>query len=136
MQNCFGIALRSNVGNLEAMKSACIASMYHICGYHDFRKPADTWCQYQNDKQDNTNHNKSKGDLPTDARRAILPSYQSFCKFEMLARCLHGKTQNASKSFNGMIWNRVPKATHVGLDVLSVGVFDAVTHLHNGKKLL
>ena len=45
MQNYFGIALRSNVGNLAAMKSACMASIYHICGYHDiYPKSADTWC--------------------------------------------------------------------------------------------
>ena len=29
MQNYFGIALRSNVGNLAAMKSTCMALMYH-----------------------------------------------------------------------------------------------------------
>ena len=36
----------------------------------------------------------------------------------MLKKCLHGKIQNANESFNEMIWNRVLKATHVGLDVL------------------
>ena len=35
MQNYFGISLLSNLGNLAAMKSACMASMYHFCGYHD-----------------------------------------------------------------------------------------------------
>ena len=68
MQNYFGIFLRSNLGNLSAtMKSACMASMYHICGYHDnCPKSAHTWCQYQNYKQDNTNYYRSKGDLPID----------------------------------------------------------------------
>ena len=33
MQNCFDIALCSNVGNLAAMKPACMASTYHICGH-------------------------------------------------------------------------------------------------------
>ena len=33
-----------------------------------------------------------------------------------------------------MIWNRVPKATHVGLDVLYVGVYDAIAHFNNGEK--
>ena len=33
-----------------------------------------------------------------------------------------------------MIWSRVPKATHVGLDVLSVGVYDAISHFSNGEK--
>ena len=35
MQNYFGIALRSNVGNLAAIKLSCMASMRHICGYQD-----------------------------------------------------------------------------------------------------
>ena len=57
MQNYFGIALRSNVGNLAAMTSACMALIYHICGYHgNCPKFADTWCQYQKIKQDNTNY--------------------------------------------------------------------------------
>ena len=33
MQNYFGIDLGSNVGNFAAMKSACLASIYHISGY-------------------------------------------------------------------------------------------------------
>ena len=48
--------------------------------------------------------------------------------------CLHGKTQNANESLNGIIWNRVTKATHVGLDVFSVGVYDAISHFNNGVK--
>ena len=35
IQNYFGIALRSNVGNPEAMKLTCMALIYHICGYHN-----------------------------------------------------------------------------------------------------
>ena len=63
VENYFGIALRSKVGNLVAMKSARMAWMYHICGYQDTSpKSEDTWCQYQNDKQDNTNYYKSKDD--------------------------------------------------------------------------
>ena len=60
----------------------------------------------------------------------------------MLNKCLYGKTQNANESFNGMIWNRVLKATHVGIDVLSVGVYNAIAnaiaiaiaHFNNGEK--
>ena len=33
-----------------------MALIYHICGYHgNCPKSADTWCQYQKDKQDNIN---------------------------------------------------------------------------------
>ena len=33
-----------------------------------------------------------------------------------------------------MIWNRVIKATHVGLDILSVGVYDAMARFNIGEK--
>ena len=57
MKNYYGIALRSSLSNLVAMKSACMTSIYHICGYHDNRpESADAWCQYQKDKQDNTHY--------------------------------------------------------------------------------
>ena len=136
VQNCFGIALRSNVGNLAFMKSACMASMYHICGYHDnCPKSADTCCQYYKDKQDNTNYYKSKGDFPIHVRRAILLIYQSLCKSDIMEKCLHGKTQNANESFNGIIWNCVLKATHVSLDFISAGVYIALLTLILAKKL-
>ena len=54
------------------------------------------------------------------------------CKPENLAKCLHGRTQNANESFNGMIWNRVPKANHVAIGILSLGVYDAIAHFNDG----
>ena len=56
------------------------------------------------------------------------------CKGKILKKCIHGKTQNANESFNGTIWNRIPKATHVGLSTLCSGVYDAVSHLKYGQK--
>ena len=34
LQNCFGIALRQNAGDIEKMISGCKASMFHVAGYH------------------------------------------------------------------------------------------------------
>jgi len=42
--------------------------------------------------------------------------------------------QNKNESFNGMIWNRVPKSNHVGLHILSLGVYDAICHFNYGEK--
>ena len=33
-----------------------------------------------------------------------------------------------------MIWNCVLKATHVGLDFISVGVYDSIAHFNIGEK--
>ena len=64
----------------------------------------------------------------------LLKSERHVCHPEMLKKCLHGKTQNANESFNGTITNRVPKSTHVGLNVLSSGVYDAIAHFNYGEK--
>ena len=76
----------------------------------------------------------AKVDLPIVVRKVILPIYQSFYTFEMLEKSLHGKTQNANESFSGMIWNCVPEVAHFELDVLAVGVYDAIAHFNNGEK--
>ena len=52
----------------------------------------------------------------------------------MSEQCLYSKTQNAKKSFNRMVWNRVPRATHIGEHVLSVGVYNAIVHFNNAEK--
>ena len=77
---------------------------------------------------------KSKDVLPVDVRKAILPIYHDLTKPELLVKCLHGKTQNANESFNDMILNRVTKSAHVGLNILSLGVFDAIAHFNYGSK--
>ena len=125
------------VGNLPTMESIvwlrCIIFVTYL---YNCPKSADTWCQYQKDKQGNTKYFRSKGDLPIVVKKAILPIYQSLCKSEMLKKCLHGKTQNAGESFNGLIRNPFTKATHIRLHVLSVGGFDALAHFNNGEKIL
>ena len=105
LQNYFGIALRQNIGNLEAMTNAIMASLFHVSDYHaNCPKTSDSWCLYQRDKANGTNIYKPKGALPVDVRSAILPIYNDLTKPEMLIKCLHGKTQNANECFNGMIW--------------------------------
>ena len=44
----------------------------------------------------------------------------------------HGCTQKRNESFNGMIWNRVPKTNHVDIDILTLGVYDAIAHFNDG----
>ena len=46
---------------------------------------------------------------------------------------MHGKTQNANESFNGTIWERIPKNTFVTLPNLEYGVYDGVTHRNRMK---
>ena len=45
-----------------------------------------------------------------------------------------GKTQNANASFNGTIWDRIPKNNFVALPNLEFGVCDGVAHCNIGVK--
>ena len=98
------------------------------------RKQTILGVNLDNDKKDGTDVYKNKHGLPIDIRKEILPIYHALTKPELLKKCLHGKTQNANESFNGMIWNRIPKATHVGINNLSLGVYDAIAHFNYGMK--
>ena len=90
--------------------TSIMTSLYHVSDYHaDCPKTPDTWCIYQKNKIDGKETFLSNGSLPVEIRRAILPVYTGLTKPEMLIKCLHGKTQNANESFNGMIWERIPK---------------------------
>ena len=31
-----------------------------------------------------------------------------------------------------MIWNRLPKGNHLGTDIFSLGVYDAIVHFNDG----
>ena len=84
LQNYFGTALRQNVGKLNDMRKSCLASIYHVAGYHDSCPSSkDSWCPFRVDKLNNTNLYKSKGELPIDARKSILPIYNDLCKEEI-----------------------------------------------------
>ena len=54
----------------------------------------------------------------------------------LLDKCLHGKTQNQNESFNNMVWERLPKSTFVGLQQLSLGIYDAVSNFSIGAKAI
>ena len=47
---------------------------------------------------------------------------------------MDGKTQNTNESFNGRIWERIPKNTFVTLPSLEFGVYDTVSQFNIGMK--
>ena len=87
----------------------------------------DSWCRYQQGKQSY----KHGAGLPLSI---IAKVYKRLSEDELLQKCLHGKTQNQNESFNGLIWQRIPKEVFVGKDLLELGLFDAVAHFNMGSQ--
>lgn len=142
MQNYFGIALRNNTSSTEAMYKAIWATFFHLSS--NINQPfhgkcpegSNSWCSFQRAKaNDQLNSYKHKPGLPIEIVRAIKPIYERLTSKEMLAKCLHGKTQNNNECFNGTVWRRCPKETYVGLTTLKFGVMDAVCHFNSGNKV-
>ena len=142
LQNYYGIAIRSNPGNLEGMKKAIHATLFHVasseknCWHQHCPDGKDSWCHYKADMANGTNTYKAGKGVPMEAIKHVKPIFQDLSKDELLLKFLHGKTQNQNESFNGMIWNRVPKTTYVGFEQLKMGVFDAVATFNIGHKAI
>ena len=142
LQNYFGIALLSGCKTVPELRSALLASFFHVSSSEgrDFHtaycpKSSHSWCQFQRDGC-NTNLHKHGPGLDDDVIKEVKPIYGDLTKSEELAKCLHGQTQNANESFNAMIWKRAPNANYCGLNILKPSVYDAVASFNYGGKAI
>ena len=142
LQNYYGIAVRSNVGNLANMKKSIYAALMHVASskennYHWAYCPAgdNSWCSFQRDEANKTNIHIPSYGLAKEVIKHVKPILEDLSKDDLLSRCLHGKTQNQnlSKSFNGTIWNRVPKQHFIKLKTFGIGVYDSVAYFNAGN---
>ena len=103
LQNYYGIAIRSNVGKLQSMKSAVFAALFHVASsaenvWHDHcPKGSSSWCGYQRDISDKTSLYKPGVELSKDAVKALKPIFLELSDDKLLKKCLHGKTQHANE---------------------------------------
>ena len=141
LQNYYGIAVRTNVGNLKGMQNNICAALFHVASsktenYHSAYCPPgeSSWCKYQRDKSTGTSTYKPGPGLPQEVILHVKPIFAELSKETLLSKCLHGKTQNQNESYNALIWERLPKTKYVSLTQLKFGSYDAVSHFNIGKK--
>ncbi|GFT30788.1 uncharacterized protein TNCV_759611 [Trichonephila clavipes] len=122
------------------MQTAVIAAFFHCCSTD--KKPmhgqcpsgSDTWCKYQKAKQEGKLYKHRTAGLPNAVLNTVKTTYMDLCDQSLLEKCLHGKTQNANESFNGVLWSIIPKETFVELLTLQFGAFLAVLQFNDGSK--
>ncbi|GFT36960.1 uncharacterized protein TNCV_175051 [Trichonephila clavipes] len=138
IQNYYGIAIKSNIGNLEEMQRTVIATFYHCCSgksntmHGQCPLGSESWCAYQRAQSAGKVFYDKNADLPKNIINKIKPTYLQLCDQNLLRRCLHGKTQNANEAFNGCLWNVVPKEIFVELQTFSLGSYIAVINFNKG----
>lgn len=138
LQNYYGIAIRSNSGNLQQMQQYVIAALFHCSS--STTKPMhgqcpigkDSWCYYQRAIALQLPVKEKYAGLPQKILNVVKPVYLQLCLRELLSKCLHGKTQNANECLNGIIGKRVPKDVFACLRLLKLGAYDAVVNFNDG----
>jgi len=108
--------------------------MYPELRYMMYPRTADSWCKFQADQINGTNTYVDKPGIPNVISEEIRPVFISLSDDDLLKRCLHGKTQNANESINGMIWKRCPKDVFVSKETIEMAVASAVIGFNEGAK--
>ncbi|GFW12896.1 uncharacterized protein TNCV_3328291 [Trichonephila clavipes] len=140
LQNYYGIAVRSNVGNLSGLQQNVIAALFHCSSsveklmHGQCPIGKDCWCYYQRALSCGKKPNEKYKGLSNEVLNTIKPTYLELCTKELLTKCLHGKTQNSNQCLNGVIWQRVPEEVFVCLKTLKSRALDAVIQFNAGYK--
>ena len=139
----YGMAIRNNSTNIENMRKAIMATLYHKSStdenpQHQFcPKGKNTWCKWQKAKFDNNlNNNKHKEPIPSDVKEILLPIYKDLSKKELLTRCIGAYTQNSNESLNNMIWKIASKRTFSGQEIVEIASYTAAAVFNDGCQAL
>ncbi|XP_054717343.1 uncharacterized protein LOC129226739 [Uloborus diversus] len=140
LQNYYGIAIRSNVGNLAAMQQAVFAAFYHCCSgtkrsmHGQCPDGKESWCRIKKAEALGKPVKEKSVGLSQSIINTIKPTFMKLCDQELLKKCLHGKTQNANESLNGVLWNLLPKEHFVEQKTLQLGASLATLQFNDGAK--
>ncbi|GFU28935.1 uncharacterized protein TNCV_470661 [Trichonephila clavipes] len=138
LQPYYGSAIRRNHSSVQNMRQAIWAIFLHKLStdeypQHDFCPIGeDSWCGFKKTEASGKSY-KHKNSLPVAVVEAMRPIFRDLSHPDLLKKCLHGKTQNPNESFHNVVWSRVPKATFVQIETLSLGVYDAVCSFNDGN---
>ncbi|GBO41270.1 hypothetical protein AVEN_49318-1 [Araneus ventricosus] len=101
LQNYYGIAIRSNAGNLENMQTAVISAFYYCCSssrklmYEQCLEDKENWCRYQRHlaTSPGKKYVETSNHLPKSVINSVKSVYLEFFDQSLLEKCLLGKTQ-------------------------------------------
>ncbi|GFX47631.1 uncharacterized protein TNCV_3016501 [Trichonephila clavipes] len=138
LQSYYGSAIRRNHSSVQNMRQAIWAIFLHKLSTDEYPQHGfcpigeDSWCGFKKAEALGKSY-KHKSSLPVAVVEAMCPIFRDLSHPDLLKKRLHGKTQNPNESFHNVIWSRVPKATFVQIETLSLGVYDAVCSFNDGN---
>lgn len=138
IQNYYGKAIKDQAPDINKMKDAIYASLFHMVStddhpHHRFCPPGkESWCHYQRSLVDINQKRAHKPTISKEIGEKLLPIYKRMTDTDLLKRCLRNKTQNANESFNSLIWRRCPKTEFISLRTLETAVAMAILEFNKG----
>ena len=140
LQNYYGMAIRSNTDDINAMKRAVGAVLFHCSDVqleterHKFCPTGEnSWCKWQSDRVTGRNEYKKKLNLPGAIKEHLQPIFSDLSSEDLLTKCLHGLTQNANEALNNVIWKKCPKRSFVERNILEIATFSALIEFNDGQ---
>ena len=139
--NFYRKAIKDNASDIEKMKTAIYASLFHMSSTDTSPKhnncPAglESWCFYQRalaNGEKPKSHSNMKTRLSEDVLSKIIPVYQRLASYDLLSRCVSGKTQNANESLHSVIWKNCPKDTFISKKRLEIAVISSISDFNFG----
>ena len=108
LQNYYGMAIRSNVGDLRGMMMPVQATLHHMTStddrlvHHMCPEGENSWCSYNKAKSGNKLDEYKHGfdPIPQAIVQLLKPIYNRLGSRLLLSLCLLGHTQNANESLH------------------------------------
>ena len=140
LQNYYGMAIRCNNDDVNAMKRAVCAVPFHCSDVqleterHKFcPKGENSWCKWQSDKVTGKKECKKKLNIPKAIREHLQPIFSDLSSHNLLSKCLHGLTQNVDEALNNIIWKKCPKRSFVQRNILEIATYSALIEFNDGQ---
>ena len=141
LQNYYGIAIRSNVGDLCGMMMAVQATLHHMTltddrsVHHMCHEGENSWCSYNKAKAGNKLDDYKHGfdPFPQAIVQLFKPIYNRLGSRLLLSLCLLGHTQNANESLHSTNHrDSVPNTFFFGSRLVKIGCVLAVCTWNDG----
>ena len=129
LQNYYGIAIRSHIGDKPGMITAITAIFCHHANDHSYCPPGESsWCKY------------NRGD-PSYAPKEIWPEvlelmepvFERLSDEDLLERVQRGDTQNSNESLHSLIWRRCPKEIFASHEIIKFSTSLAIIQRNAGN---
>ncbi|KAL7634599.1 UNVERIFIED_CONTAM: hypothetical protein RMT77_014976 [Armadillidium vulgare] len=139
--NFYSKAITENVGKIEKMKNAIMASFYHhvqtpeepIGDHHLCPEGKDSWCFYKKAQHEGKEPDPKNFTHPISKKvlNCILNAkiFKDLTSDALLLRCT-GKTQNLNESLHSRVWKIVPKDQYKGVMYVKIAMWMVMTK-HN-----